>query len=217
VTFDFDFFGPVVRRIPQKGNWLYLTFDDGPQTSTPEVLEVLEQLKISATFFLIGNSAKNNRSLIKEMKKLGHAFGNHSIDHAYQPFFQSRDKILQWLSQSEELLASELGHESVGFRPPAGVQTPPLHWAANNLQLPLILWSRRFFDTVVKWTPSRALNSLDKTQSGDIILLHDGQSQKRLPEFLLTLKIYIEEARKRGFEFETLNRKVCVEALKIDN
>jgi len=50
----------------------------------------------------------------------------------------------QWMKSSEDLFKKELGDVSVGFRPPAGVQTPELHWQRKNMGLPIILWEHRF-------------------------------------------------------------------------
>src|SRR5262249_31521864 len=85
--------GPCVRRIPPRpgeSRALYLTFDDGPfPPCTEEVLAVLAALEAKATFFLIAERAESHPSLVKRLLDEGHAIGNHSLDHRYQPFFSS--------------------------------------------------------------------------------------------------------------------------------
>ncbi len=205
--------GPSVRRIHHsatEAKTLYLTFDDGPNSdSTPEVLEALEACHVPATFFVVARKAAAKRQLVDEIRARGHAIGNHSLDHRYASFFAGKSGMLDWIAQSETLLAETIGGPNVGFRPPAGVRTPELHWALRQLGLPLILWERRFFDTVLPWDEKRALRSLTASVSGEIILLHDAQPIKRLPGFLKTLSLYIKSAQADGYQFRALTRSLC--------
>ncbi|MBI3555798.1 MAG: polysaccharide deacetylase family protein [Deltaproteobacteria bacterium] len=207
--------GQSIRRIHEPGaevKSLYLTFDDGPNSdSTPEVLETLETCRVPATFFVVARKAAAKRQLVQDIRANGHAIGNHSLDHRYGSFFSGRAKMLEWITSSEEMLKETTGAPSVGFRPPAGVRTPELHWALKQLNLPLVMWQRRFYDTVVPWNEKRALRSLASSTSGEIILLHDAQPVKRLPGFLKTLASYIKTAQQQGYEFRPLTRALCQE------
>ena len=205
--------GPSVRRIREENTGkktLYLTFDDGPNSdSTPEVLETLEACHVPATFFIVARKAEAKRELVAEIRSRGHAVGNHSLDHRYGSFFAGKTKMLEWISNSEKMLTDAAGVPSVGFRPPAGVRTPELQWALKQLGLPLVMWERRFFDTVVPWNEQRAVRSLAQSTSGEIILLHDSQPVQRLPGFLKTLATYIKTAQDQGYEFRVLTRALC--------
>jgi peptidoglycan/xylan/chitin deacetylase (PgdA/CDA1 family) len=208
-----DFICPGIKNIPlQDSKTLYLTFDDGPKESTLRILDVLAACEIEATFFVVASEVERRKAILGEIKSRGHGLGNHSLDHKYGPFFAGRKAMGQWVHSAENLLSFELGEPTVGFRPPAGIRTPELRWALEELNIPLVLWKIRFFDTVMRWTPSRALSSLKKTASGDIILLHDPQPHENLSLFVETLKIYIETAKKMGFEFRKLTRGLCQEA-----
>jgi len=184
---------------------IYLTFDDGPDAGATEmVLKVLEKYKVHASFFVISEKAKNNFSLLKEIKSASHSIGDHSMDHRYKYFFQGSQALLKWITKSTEALNGLLGENNIGFRPPAGIRTPELHWVLKKLNIPLIHWKIRFFDRVVPWSPKRAKASLERTQSGDIILLHDAQPEKRIASFTQTLSIYIERALEMGFRFKSI-------------
>ena len=187
---------------------IYLTFDDGPDPrSTAAVLNILDRYKAKASFFVITQNAKNNLSLIREIKSASHSIGDHSLDHRYRYYFQGRQTLLKWITASTETLNEMLGEDNIGFRPPAGIRTPELHWALRKLDISLIYWKIRFFDTTFSWSPARAEASLKRTCSGDIILLHDAQSENRLSRFLQTLSIYIEKAMAMGFKFQPIMRK----------
>jgi peptidoglycan-N-acetylglucosamine deacetylase len=66
---------------------LYLTFDDGPQRGTAEVLDVLKTEQVPATFFLTGSNALNvggidaQRTLVLRTLAEGHELGNHCYIH----------------------------------------------------------------------------------------------------------------------------------------
>ena len=195
----------IVRRLPTREKTLFLTFDDGPHpTCTPAVLRCLEAHRARATFFLVAERAERQPSLTSEILSAGHAVGNHSLDHRYRHFFTTRAKTLQWISRGESLLAALTGAPTVGFRSPAGVRTPPLHWALRQLGMPLIHWSVRFFDTRFAWTAKKALGSLGAAQSGDIVLLHDCHEGTSRTVFMETLSAYLSAATSAGFRFAAI-------------
>lgn len=203
---------PVRQIQGDREKTIYLTFDDGPDPrSTERVLKILDSNQASASFFVIAKNALKNRQLLDSILAAGHGIGNHSLDHRYRNFFKGRNAMLNWIQGSEDILTGLLGQSTIGFRPPAGIRTPELHWALRKLEMPLILWRIRFFDSVLKWSPKKALLSLDKTEPGSIIILHDRQPETKLPLFLQTLEIYLQEAKRRGFRFRALSREVCAQ------
>lgn len=198
-----------IRRLPDASRkTLYLTFDDGPcPFSTAPVLDLLERHRARATFFVISRKAREQSALLERVRSSGHAIGNHSWDHGYSTFFRGKKALIQWIERAESSLQEQTGQPSIGFRPPAGVRTPELHGALRELKMPLILWNTRFYDTRFAWTRDKALRSLARARSGDIVLLHDRQSAKALPGFVETLDIYLTQAGKQGFEFRALDRE----------
>jgi peptidoglycan/xylan/chitin deacetylase (PgdA/CDA1 family) len=212
MSFD-SFFGNAVRFIPEEKRKVYLTFDDGPSPNgTEQILTLLEKHHVKATFFVIAQKARQSKDLIREIQKRSHGIGNHSLDHTYRPFFQGKKTLTHWIRESEELLSQQIGTPSVGFRSPAGVRTPELKWALKELQLPLILWNTRFYDTVFPWRRNRALHSLKHEKNGSIILLHDHQKNSFISLFLETLNDYIEYGKENGIEFGVLTREACAQA-----
>lgn len=180
---------------------LYLTFDDGPDpVSTPAVLDLLHRLNVKATFFCIARRAEAHPELFGRIAS-EHAVGNHSLDHKFGIFFASRARMRDWVAESDSVFRDRLGVAPVGFRSPAGVVTPPLLWALRSLEIPLVHWSERFYDTRFRWTEKKALRSIMRAWDGDIVLLHDRQSPKALPQFCATLEKYIVAARARGIRF----------------
>ena len=67
-------------EIPQKV--VYLTFDDGPKATTPELLELLKELDVPATFFLVGMKIRAFPEEARMLAASGHALGCHTLDHS---------------------------------------------------------------------------------------------------------------------------------------
>ena len=204
----------LIRQIQKPKAPLYLTFDDGPDTySTPQVLKVLKVKNVQATFFVVAEKAQKNPKLFQEIRDQGHAIGNHSLDHTYGVFFQSREKMKDWITSSEKIF-KELGlKETVGFRPPNGILNPPLFSVLKEMRLPLILWNQRYYDAVIPWTRKRAMKSIRNFTPGSIILLHDRQSEKKCSEFCEILGDWIDQIRAQGFELAPLSRQICDQEL----
>jgi peptidoglycan-N-acetylglucosamine deacetylase len=198
--------GPCIRQGPRGSKALYLTFDDGPDSDfTPKVLEVLDQYQARATFFVIALKAEKTKALVRETIARGHSIGNHSWDHRYEAFFAGKETVKSWVEKAESKISDIAGGPTVGFRSPAGVRTPPLHQALDQLGLDLVHWTTRFYDTQFDWTPTRARRSLEVATPGDIVLLHDAHrdpEQQRI--FLATLATYIQAAQNMGFSFRSL-------------
>jgi peptidoglycan-N-acetylglucosamine deacetylase len=205
-TFCDVVFGPCVYSLPNMGGGpnLYLTFDDGPVVSCTEpILDLLEKHQAAATFFVIGERADKNRDLVRRISTQGHAIGDHSSDHSYSRFFRSRSATHAWIRDSYEALGDILGENPVGFRSPSGVRTPEVHAALRDLDIPLLHWNVRFFDSVRSWKQKAAQASVKRLRDGDIVLLHDTGRRDR-NEFLKTLEFYIEAAKSRGFVLSKL-------------
>lgn len=195
--------GPCIRRLDTGA--LHLTFDDGPHPEfTPRILEALARHGAKATFFVVAERALRERRLVDAIRGAGHAIGNHSLDHTFGAFFAPKERLRDWIAESEARLRDLLGEPTVGFRSPAGVRTPPLRWALGELGLPLVHWNVRFYDTRLPWREAPALASLARTAPGSIVLLHDTHEGTRAERFLSTLDAYLAEARRRSLRLETI-------------
>jgi peptidoglycan/xylan/chitin deacetylase (PgdA/CDA1 family) len=207
----FDFlYGPCFRNVGAASvgrKVLHLTFDDGPDPhGTPRVLDLLDEFGAQATFFLIGDRATKNPELVRETIRRGHTIGNHSPDHRYSNYFSGRARLREWISAGERAISEVAGSPTVGFRPPAGVRTPELVRAAQELATPMILWQTRFYDTRFVPKPERLTRTLATARSGDIILFHDSQREERLGLFLASLRVYLEQVKSESFTLRALER-----------
>ena len=201
-----------MRSITGAGKEIYLTFDDGLDgAGTPAVLDVLERHQAKATFFLIADKISGNERLLKRIVDEGHALGNHSLDHKYRRFFQGPRGVQRWIESAEtEFSRFGVREKLVGFRPPAGILTPPLLKVLKSRGEPLVMWSERFYDAVFEWTEEKAERSARTLEPGSIVLLHDRQRAERVTAFCTVLDGYIQKLKARGFELRALTREICL-------
>jgi cellulose synthase/poly-beta-1,6-N-acetylglucosamine synthase-like glycosyltransferase/spore germination protein YaaH/peptidoglycan/xylan/chitin deacetylase (PgdA/CDA1 family) len=183
---------PETYRIQQMGavpHKVTLTFDDGPDPKyTPHILDILKGKNVPATFFVVGENAAENLSLLRRTYDEGHEIGNHTFTH---PRFTeiSPDRIKRELNATERLFESKLGVNTILFRPPYGIDHQP-DSADEVVLLPIpqslgyVIVGARIdphdwgsegavrppgADEIVKEVLAQA-----STGKGNIVLLHDG-------------------------------------------
>ena len=72
----------AIWRMDHRQKAVYLTFDDGPiPEATPFILDVLDRYNARATFFMVGDNARKYPHLLQEVRRRGHAIGNHTYNH----------------------------------------------------------------------------------------------------------------------------------------
>lgn len=175
----------IVRRLPDDGGACYLTFDDGPDARwTPLVLEALASAGVRATFFVIGRLALRERALLREIRDLGHAIGNHSYSHRH-PWTLARAAAHREVRDGAAAIADVLG-ESVGwYRPPHGRLGPFGADAAQGQGQRVVLWSRSVVDWGPLSSPTRIGARLCGLQAGEVVLMHDGPLRRNRPDCTL--------------------------------
>lgn len=89
----------------------YLTFDDGPSSLTPKILDVLDTYKIKATFFVVGTSIESNPEILKDTYNRGHGIANHSYSHVYPLLYSSFDDFMNEIHKNEAVIKNVLGQD----------------------------------------------------------------------------------------------------------
>ncbi len=204
------FTGRCIRKIAFQSapaNAVYLTFDDGPTAHcTPQVLDLLARHNVKATFFLIGKNAGENSELTKRILLEGHRIGNHTIDHDTKHYMGGVGQIAKWVKSSQDFFEHSIKVESIGFRSPLGIKTPPLNKVLAKMKMPLILWDVRFYDTKYGLSKDAVEKKLSSINPGSIILLHDCHVGKKQDEFLEALEYLLVECLKKNLQFIPLEK-----------
>jgi peptidoglycan/xylan/chitin deacetylase (PgdA/CDA1 family) len=177
--------GPNVSRLPSSGTadgQVALTFDDGPDPEvTPQVLALLAERGWRATFFLIGERAERHPELVRALVAAGHRVENHTYHHRFTFAFSLWRGMRLEIERAQRALAAVAGRPPAYFRAPAGMHSFVLGPVLARLDLTLVSWTRRGFDTLER-DPQRVVERLcEDLAAGDILLLHDGNCA-RTPE-----------------------------------
>lgn len=120
-------------------NLCALTFDDGPSPNTPELLAILKENNVPATFFILGRNARYYPEIVRQIVAAGHEVENHSWSHPNLKKL-SRDAQAREIEETDALLR-ELGAAPIYVRPPYGNFDERTREIAERLGLSIILWS----------------------------------------------------------------------------
>ena len=197
--------GQTVSRVEGRTGKIALTFDDGPHARyTGEILDVLAEYGVKATFFVIGENAEMRPGLVKREVEEGHEIGNHTFDHKSlkkASFEEAEEQILK----AEEAIVNAAGVKPRLFRPPEGRISEAAEKAAAENGYTVVLWSVDTRD----WThlsARRIAAAAKEAKDGDVILCHDfisGESHTAD-----ALRIFIPALLERGFEFVTVSELI---------
>lgn len=99
---------------------VYLTFDDGPSTGTEELLAILKEYNVKATFFVVGKEDDYSMEMYKKIVEEGHTLGMHSYSHQYSTIYQSVEAFAQDIERQKALLKEATGEDIRLFRFPGG-------------------------------------------------------------------------------------------------
>ncbi|HSC00846.1 MAG TPA: polysaccharide deacetylase family protein, partial [Burkholderiaceae bacterium] len=174
--------GPNWTRLPraaEQRRLFALTFDDGPDPEvTPRVLDLLDAHRTRATFFCIAERALAAPALLREIVARGHDVQNHSHAHPHHFALLGPGALKREIGRAQQVLADLAGVRPHCFRAPAGLRSPFLDPVLHALNLNLVSWTRRGFDTVTGDAPRVFARLTRGMAGGDIVLLHDGHPRR---------------------------------------
>lgn len=185
------FQGETVSQVagnPEKA--IALTFEDGPwPEATEQILDILQQNHVRATFFMVGLQIKRYPELAKQVAQAGHAIGNHTWNHPLHEV--SLAEAASEINDMEKLIYEITGVKPELFRPPAAVRGELTAYARQQKYVNT-LWSIDSQDPYVS-SPILIDKVLKHAQPGGIVLMHDGGGDrfatvKALPQIISALK-----------------------------
>ncbi|WP_078391279.1 polysaccharide deacetylase family protein [Shouchella patagoniensis] len=178
-----------------------LSFNDGPdKLHTNAILDLLKEMNVKATFFVIGSKIENNETILKRIVAEGHMVGNHTFHHLDLTSLTT-DEILQELDQTEKKIANTIGRKTKMVRVPYHLLNEQVVQVLHNEGYHIIGWSLDAMDGLSEYQLT-AKHVVSEIKPGDIILHHDGIEQSN--ELLMQLPDEIKELKKRGYQFLTV-------------
>lgn len=191
----------------------FLTFDDGPSTNTKNILDILAQRNIKATFFVLGMQVERMPETVKRIYEEGHYIANHGYSHVYSSIYSSPEAVLDEFNRCNQVVANAIQvpeYNSHLFRFPGGYyggKYAEIKKQANEIlkqnNIAHVDWNALTGDSE-KQNPTKEylMNNLQKTTQGKnsiVILMHDSQAKKVTVE---TLPEVIDYLQQQGYEFE---------------
>ena len=203
----------VMRQYSATGKKVALTFDDGPDPKyTPEILRILKENGVNATFFIIGNQAAQNPRIARQSWADGNELGNHTYTHPHIATVSPMRAELE-LNATQMLIESLTGRMSMLFRPPYGDGPDSSMIVAEDTQL-LLQMERDGYVTVgmnidpkdyEKPGPEKIVSRIDQDLSkGHVILLHDGGGDRA--QTVQALPMIIRDLKAKGYQFVTVSQ-----------
>ena len=203
-----------ITNVPTKKRVVALTFDDGPfEPYTSQLLKLLEEEKVPATFFMLGKQVEENPKLVRKVAELGHEIGTHSYAHI------KFTRLKPWQIKQEFLNNLEILHKITGktpslFRPPYGVCNQAVPVIAKQIPLKIVLWSADARDYEPSLTAEQIVTDVMKTlKPGAIIALHDGGGDRS--KTVAAVKILIERLKKRRYRLVTVSELLKLSPLQL--
>lgn len=206
VTLFGKFFGSPLISFAEEEKVIYLTFDDGPSDSvTPEILDVLKEENVPATFFVVGSQAKNRKQILKRAHGEGHTLAVHSFSHRYGEIYSSEEALLNDIEKCNDVICSVTGKFSALYRFPGGSFNVDrkLIGAVKRQGYEYVNWNASFCDSEIK---NASADDLFKAAVATVayprrvvMLAHDAQDKTQTAA---ALKKVIHYFKGKGYEFK---------------
>ena len=194
--------GRIVTHGPSDSGKIALTFDDGPSHCTEQLLELLEQQGLRATFFMVGSQLELLPEVARRVRDAGHEVGVHSMRHLDHAEIE-REQAVADVVEGADAIERQLGVPVRLFRAPYGHFVPGTLTEAKRRGWTCVHWSAWGVD----WQAGESAQSIaDRVIAdlapGAIVLLHDGRREKEVDcqRMLEALGLVLAEAKRRGLE-----------------
>ncbi len=198
--------GHRVAQVSVPGNYVAVTFDDGPSSAyTPQVLDILRRHGARATFFVTGRNASHNRSLLARAVAEGHEIGNHTYSHIKMTASGSAT-IAREIERTSEIIREATGFYPTAMRPPYGaVNSNLVEQMYQNYGMHTVLWDVDTRDWQHPGVATVVERAVGRAQPGSIILLHDihASTLDAVEDIIVGLKA-------RGFKLVTVSQLIAM-------
>jgi len=198
--------GITVTRVLVSGNYVAMTFDDGPHPqNTPRLLDMLRARNIKATFYVIGRSVDLYPQIVRRTVAEGHEMGNHSQTHRLLSKLSDAE-VRSELSRCRDAIGRAAGVRPRTMRPPyGGLLQRQRELAYHEFGYPTILWSVDPLDWKRPGPSVVASRIKAGASSGGIILAHDLHSQT-----VDAMPAALDGLLRRGFKFVTVSQLLAM-------
>ena len=200
-------FGRVFWRGARRRRHIALTFDDGPSSHTPAILDTLAAFGVKATFFVLGVNAERHPDVVTRAAREGHEIENHGFDHRVLPL-AGPAFIRDQMARTSAIIERLTGTKPSLFRASHGWRNPWVNRVARGEGLRVVGWTLGVWDTDRPGADVIVRRTLKGAGPGCVLLLHDGRGIEVDPDasqVVQALPAIVGALRDRGYELVTLS------------
>ena len=215
------------RKIVIATGVICLTFDDGPSSVTPEVLDVLKENNIKATFFILDYS-EQSKSMIQRIIDEGHTLAIHGMSHDYSKIYASAEATLENFTSLQKKIKKDFNYDVKYVRFPGGASNTisrnycegVMTEAVKKVQeesLEYYDWNVDVDDAGSARTPSEIYNNfVDGILPGveNIVLMHEGEGHMPTAKALQEI---INYAKENGYVFTAISENTTPAKHSVNN
>lgn len=193
---------------------VYLTFDDGPSSLTPRVLDLLDRYNAKATFFVVCKNNEEYAGYLSDIAERGHTLALHSYSHNYSTIYASEDNFLDDYEKVYDWVVENTGYTPSLFRFPGGSNNGS-SYVANGIIDEMQRRGFQYFDWNVSsgdgsnlTTTSNIIDNICNNVGNvdhPVVLMHDGAGKNAT---LAALPSVLEYLSDKGYEFRSLDKSV---------
>ena len=205
-----DYEDIIIKHGSNNEKLIALTFDDGPDKDfTPQVLDILKQNDVKATFFVVGENVGWNPEILKREYEEGHEIGNHTFTHI-NVSKKGYEDIYKEINDTQQAVKKVIGKEPTLFRPPYRALSKNMCSIVKQKDMNVVLWSnldpRDWSNPGVNYIVDTITSKVD---NGTIILLHDYNNlRKKRSQTIQALEIKIPKLKAMGYNFVTVSELI---------
>jgi len=196
---------PSVRELPAAGREVALSFDDGPSPYTEEIIDILVDRHVPATFFPVGVAIDEHPETIRREARDGFAIGDHTVHHPRMSELPAGEQEAEVDGQAADLRRDGAPPPHL-FRPPFGVYDQDTLKILRRRGMLMVLWTVETDDYELPGQEAIAAHVLEAVTPGAIVLMHDGGGDRS--ETVAALPEIIAELRRRGYRLVTVPQLV---------
>lgn len=229
---------PAAKATPEsttvpKEKVAYLTFDDGPSPLTPQVLDILKQHGVKATFFVVGRNIEGREETLQRMVAEGHVIGGHTYSHDYRIIYRDAASFYDDLERGNQLIEQVTGKKPAIFRFPGGstntisqkYQDPTKYGPQQSVMTDIIKEAEKrgylFIDWNVEngdarpgsYTTASSVNSVKQQVQNKrdiVVLMHDSAPKAATVQSLPAIIHFLKE---QGYTFAPLSADPALPAV----
>ena len=188
-----------INPVKSSGKKVYLTFDDGPSSNTDQILDILKDYDVKATFFVVGKTDERSVKAYQRIVEEGHTLAMHSYSHRYDEIYESKEAFARDLNSLQEYLYETTGVWPRIYRFPGGssntvskVDMQELIEYLTDIGITYFDWNVASGDAASRTLPAEmivnnCLSGIEK-QKESVILMHDasnkGTTIEALPQII---------------------------------